>query len=107
MSTPTGPGRVANAEKPGAARRGARNQRRAARTASARPGFNPAESPLGWLARRRDKDGNALISEAQLHAGERLARDFWFAQMTPRVTADWSAPAGTRSGAPCGAGRRC
>ncbi len=68
------------------------------RTLGARPSFNPAESPLAWLARRRDKDGNALISEEQLHAGERLARDFWFAQMTPRVTADWSAPAGTRSG---------
>ncbi len=48
------------------------------------------ESPLAWLARRRDKDGNAMISEIEFAAGEKLRADFWFAQMTPRVTADWS-----------------
>ncbi len=46
--------------------------------------------PLAWLARRRDASGRPLLSEAQRLAGERLARDFWFARMTPRVTADWS-----------------
>jgi hypothetical protein len=57
-----------------------------------------AESPIGWLSRRRDKDGSPLISEAQLRAGERLRADFWFAHMTPRVTADWSAAASIRTG---------
>ena len=28
-----------------------------------------------------------------MEAGERLARDFWHAQLQPRVTANWSAPA--------------
>jgi hypothetical protein len=31
-----------------------------------------------------------MISEAQFDAGERLRADFWFAQMTPRVTMSWS-----------------
>jgi hypothetical protein len=54
---------------------------------------NPAESPLAWLRRRKDRDGEALISQAQFDAGERLRADFWFAQMTPRVTMSWSAMA--------------
>lgn len=49
-----------------------------------------AESPLAWLRRRKGKDGNALITAAQFDAGERLRADLWHAQMTPRVTADWS-----------------
>jgi hypothetical protein len=53
-------------------------------------GLNPAESPLAWLRRRKDKDGAGLISEPQFDAGERLRADFWFAQMTPRVTMSWS-----------------
>ena len=54
---------------------------------------NPAESPLAWLRRRKNRDGEALISQAQFDAGERLRADFWFAQMTPRVTMNWSAMA--------------
>jgi Domain of unknown function (DUF6456) len=60
------------------------------RASDARPGVNLSESPIGWLRRRRDKDGEPLISQAEFDAGERLRADFWFAQMTPRVTADWS-----------------
>ena len=52
-----------------------------------------SESPLAWLRRRKDRDGEALISQAQFDAGERLRADFWFAQMTPRVTMSWSAMA--------------
>ena len=51
---------------------------------------NPAESPLAWLRRRKDRDGEAMISQAQFDAGERLRSEFWFAQMTPRVTMNWS-----------------
>jgi hypothetical protein len=54
------------------------------------PGVNPCESPLAWLHRRKDKDGNPYISKVEFEAGERLRADFWFAQMTPRVTANWS-----------------
>jgi uncharacterized protein DUF6456 len=57
---------------------------------------NPAESPLAWLRRRKDRDGEAMISQAQFDAGERLRADFWFAQMTPRVTMNWSAMAPTQ-----------
>lgn len=58
------------------------------------------EGPLAWLRRRK------LITEPQCSAGERLAADFWHAQMSPRITADWSATAAgrrTRRSAP-GAG---
>jgi hypothetical protein len=76
------------------------NARRPAPRAGA--SVNEAESPLAWLRRRKDRGGDALISQAQFDAGERLRADFWFAQMTPRVTVDWSAPAsgqrGRRSG---------
>ncbi len=58
------------------------------------PTLNPAESPIAWLRRRKDKDGEPMISQPQFDAGERLRADFWFAQMTPRVTANWSGVGG-------------
>ena len=48
------------------------------------------ESPLGWLARRKARDGRALIEPVQLQAGERLRMDFTRAQLMPRVTANWT-----------------
>ena len=54
------------------------------------PERNFAESPLAWLARRKDKDGQPMLTDAEFDAGEKLRADFWFAQMTPRVTANWS-----------------
>lgn len=54
------------------------------------PLINDAESPLSWLARRRDRDGKPLISQEEFNAGERLRADFWFAQMTPKVTMTWN-----------------
>jgi hypothetical protein len=54
------------------------------------------EGSLAWLRRRKDKDGQALITEPQFSAGERLAADFWHAQLAPRVTADWSGIAASR-----------
>jgi hypothetical protein len=48
------------------------------------------EGPLAWLRRRKDKDGQGLITEPQFAAGERLAADFLKAQLAPRVTANWS-----------------
>lgn len=66
------------------------------------PTMNPVmdlnESPLAWLARRQTATGKALISPAQLMAGERFRADFWFAGMSPRVTASWSVTSsGSRS----------
>jgi len=60
------------------------------------------ESPLAWLARRKDKDGRPMLSDEEFDAGERLRADFWFAQMTPRVTANWSRllGGGSSGGAP-------
>ncbi|HEX2446848.1 MAG TPA: DUF6456 domain-containing protein [Methyloceanibacter sp.] len=67
---------------------------------------NEAESPLGWLKSRKDRNGRPLISEHQYAAGERLRADYWFAHMSPRVTSNWSALAPSersRRGAPADA----
>lgn len=56
--------------------------------------IDPAESPLMWLRRRKDKAGVPMISAVQFDAGERLRADFLFAEMTPRVTVNWSAAGG-------------
>jgi hypothetical protein len=66
----------------------------------------PRETPLKWLARRKDKAGRPLLTTVQVEAGEKLAQDYWHARLQPRTTSDWSgtAPsARTRRSAP-GAG---
>lgn len=75
---------------------------RHARNTAETPGINLDESPLAWLARRKDKDGKPMLSDAEVRAGERLRADFWFGQMTPRVTANWSGEVrnGARRSAP-------
>lgn len=62
-----------------------------AEPSACQPKFDPAESPLGWLRRRKGKDGKPLISEMQYQAGERLREDFWTSQLTPNMTSNWSA----------------
>lgn len=57
-----------------------------------------AESPLIWLARRRGRDGRALIEAHQLQAGERLRADFTRAHLMPRTTSNWSEPSSRHSG---------
>jgi hypothetical protein len=54
-----------------------------------------AESPLAWLARRKGRDGRALIEPVQLLAGERLRAEFTRAHLMPRITANWSASVAT------------
>ncbi len=51
-----------------------------------------SESPLAWLARRRGRNGRALIEAHQLQAGERLRLDFTCAHLMPRTTANWMTP---------------
>ncbi len=81
-----------------------------ARTLGARPGFiegerlvaeadgalvarraNLGESPLAWLARRKDPSGAAWLSPVELAAGERLREDLRRAGHLGRLTMDWSA----------------
>ena len=82
-SAPAGSAKTHTAPPARQAKRAAKRQLAAERPAQ--------ESPLVWLRRRKDKDGQPLITEPQFNAGERLAADFWHAQMSPRVTANWSA----------------
>jgi hypothetical protein len=60
---------------------------------------NDSESPLAWLARRKGRDGRAMIAADQFVAGERLRADFTRAHMSPRVTSSWSGTGRTRGAA--------
>lgn len=59
--------------------------------------MNDSESPLAWLARRKGRDGRAMIEPMQFVAGEKLRADFTRAQLTPRVTSNWTTPTGGSS----------
>ncbi len=73
-------------------RRATRPSRRTPKSAYVRaPRINPQESPLAWLAGRKDKDGRPMISREEFDAGERLRRDYHFALLAQKVTASWSA----------------
>lgn len=50
---------------------------------------NRAESPLGVLARMKDRQGSLFLPEEAVAAGERLHADFTRGQLQPRVTASW------------------
>jgi len=50
---------------------------------------NLQESPLGAVARLKDRDGKAFLPEEAVEAGERLLADFTRGQLQPRVTASW------------------
>ena len=75
--------------------------------ASSAPIENPAESPLTWLAGRRDAAGRPMLSPSEVQAGERLRADLSFAHLTPRVTMGWSGIpiTGDRGAAAAGLGR--
>lgn len=51
--------------------------------------INDAESPLAWLASRKDKHGKAMLEPFQFVAGERLRSDYHSAGLTAKVTANW------------------
>jgi len=71
-------------------------QRLATEAGVAQVMVNDSESPLAWLARRRGRDGRAMIDPAQFLAGERLRADFTRAHLTPRITSSWSGIGRTR-----------
>src|SRR5690349_8237480 len=56
------------------------------------------ESPLAWLARRRGRNGRALIEPHQLQAGERLRADFTLAHLMPRTGMNWDSVTPTGAG---------
>ncbi len=64
--------------------------------------INDRSSPLGWLSRRLGQGGKPMVSKNQFAAGERLAQDFLYAGMAPRITSNWSftGDAGARRSAP-------
>ena len=51
--------------------------------------YNMAESPVGVLGRRRDRDGKPFLEADLIEAAERLREDFELAQMGPRVAQNW------------------
>lgn len=65
---------------------------------------NLGESPLGWLAKRKNAKGEALLTADEVEAGERLREDFEMAQVGPKVGQDWSRFL-TGGGKPTGSGR--
>jgi hypothetical protein len=58
---------------------------------------NLSESPLGTVARLKDKDGSAFLPEAAVEAGERLLADFTRGQLQPKITASWDPRLSTRA----------
>lgn len=52
---------------------------------------NHDESPLAWLRRRKDANGEPMIDASEFAAGERLRADYERAHLMPRVTANWTA----------------
>ncbi|KAB2940557.1 MAG: DUF6456 domain-containing protein [Hyphomicrobium sp.] len=83
----------------------ARSRSRAQRPRAA-AAVNADESPIAWLRRRKDRSGEAMISQAQFDAGERLRADFFFAQMTPRTTTNWASLSPRQRGRRYGAARQ-
>jgi hypothetical protein len=76
-------------------------------TPSAIPAVDGAESPLVWLAGRRDAAGRPMLSPSEVQAGERLRADLSFAHLVPRVTMGWSGIpiSGDRGASAAGFGR--
>lgn len=97
--------RAASAPPPQAGRPGVLLGARAVAEADGRPvvrAANLGESPLAWLARRRDADGRPWLDRAELAAAERLREDVERAGLIGQLTMSWDA--GPRAGGALGLG---
>ena len=65
---------------------------------------NLGESPILWLARRKDPSGRPWLGAAQVAAGEKLRADAELASLGPSLTMRWDAlpRGGAGQGAPSG-----
>jgi len=61
---------------------------------------NLGESPIAWLARRRDANGQAWLTPAEAAAGERLREDFESLGSQGRLTMRWDATPRVDGGQP-------
>lgn len=59
---------------------------------------NLGESPIAWLARRRDSRGAAWLTPVEIAAAEKLRDDFVAAGTVGRLTMTWDAGPRTRAG---------
>lgn len=59
---------------------------------------NLGESPIAWLARRRDAQGEAWLTLAEIAAAEKLRDDFVLAGTVGRLTMAWDAAPRARGG---------
>lgn len=59
---------------------------------------NLGESPIAWLARRKDAAGRPWLDPREAAAGERLRDDFHRAGMIGRMTMSWDAGPRSRGG---------
>jgi hypothetical protein len=66
--------------------------------------INAAESPLAQLSRLKDRAGVAWFTEDSIAAGMRLARDFQYAALQPRLTQTYEQRFGSGNRAAPGAG---
>ena len=58
------------------------------------PLVSDSENPLLWLFRRKNSNGDSLISPTSFIAGERLRADLNFSGILPRTTMNWSSQSG-------------
>lgn len=92
--TEEGRKRLARLREGGSANPFAAQHRRMAlrRTDDASVAVNLAESPLARLGRAHPVSGEAVLSPAEIQAGERLRQDLARSTYNARTTMDWSAP---------------
>lgn len=66
-------------------------------TTRERVSINATATPLAALSRLRDRAGAAWLSPDAIEAGERLARDFHYGALQPRVTQSYELRVGERT----------